>query len=42
MTDNMLDNLVKFTNIQIDKKKLNLDDATLVKNKHFTNHTTVE
>ena len=42
MTDNMLDNIVKFTNIQKDKKKLNLDDATLVKNKHFTNHTTVE
>ena len=42
MTDNVLDNIVKFTNIQIDKKKLNLDYATLVKNKHFTNHTTVE
>ena len=42
VTDKMLDNIVKFTNIQIDKIKLNLDDTLLVKNKCFINHTTVE
>ena len=31
MTDKMLNNIVKFTNIRIYKIKLNLDDTKLVK-----------